>query len=35
MIDISKPHSSLIRVIKETNEITATFQVGENIFGKK
>jgi predicted ATP-dependent endonuclease of OLD family len=34
MIDISKPHSSLIRVVKETDETTATFQVGEDIFGK-
>ena len=34
MIDISKPHSSLIRVVKEQNETTATFQVGKDIFGK-
>jgi predicted ATP-dependent endonuclease of OLD family len=34
MIDISKPHSSLIRVVKEQDETTATFQVGEDIFGK-
>jgi predicted ATP-dependent endonuclease of OLD family len=34
MIDISKPHSSLIRVVKEQDEATATFQVGEDIFGK-
>lgn len=34
MIDISKPHSSLIRVVKERDETTATFQVGEDIFNK-
>jgi predicted ATP-dependent endonuclease of OLD family len=34
MIDISKPHSSLIRVVKESDETTATFQIGEDIFGK-
>ena len=34
MIDISKSHASLIRVVKSTDEITATFQVGEDIFGR-
>jgi predicted ATP-dependent endonuclease of OLD family len=34
MIDISKPHASLIRVVKNTDETTATFQVGEDIFGR-
>jgi predicted ATP-dependent endonuclease of OLD family len=34
MIDISKPHSSLIRVVKDENETTATYQVGEDIFGR-
>lgn len=33
MIDISKPHASLIRTIKETDETTHTFQVDEDIFG--
>ena len=34
MIDISKPHASLIRVVKNTDETTATFQVGEDVFGR-
>jgi predicted ATP-dependent endonuclease of OLD family len=34
MIDISKPHYSLIRVVKGTDENTTTFQVGEDVFGK-
>ena len=34
MIDISKKHSSLVRVIKDENENTRTFQVGDNIFQK-
>jgi predicted ATP-dependent endonuclease of OLD family len=34
MIDISKPHSSLIRIVKESDETTAAFQVGEDIFRK-
>jgi len=34
MIDISKPHASLIRVVKHENETTETFQVGEDIFGR-
>ena len=34
MIDISKPHSSLIRLVKNGDETTFTFQVGEDIFGK-
>jgi len=33
MIDISKPHASLIRVIKNSDETTATFQIGEDVFG--
>lgn len=33
MIDISKPHASLIRAVKEMDETTHTYQVGENIFG--
>lgn len=32
MVDISKPHSSLVRVIKDENEYTKTYQVGHNIF---
>lgn len=32
MIDISKPHSSLVRVIKNEDETTETFQVGDDIF---
>ena len=34
MIDVSKPHSSLIRAIKEKNEETHTYQVGKEIFAK-
>lgn len=34
MIDISQPHSSLIRVIKNTDEETQTYQVGETLFGR-
>lgn len=34
MIDISKPHSSLIRVVKDDDETTATYQVGDDIFGR-
>lgn len=34
MIDISKPHSSLIRVVKGSDENSATYQVGEDIFGR-
>jgi len=34
MIDISKPHASLIRVVKNTDEMTTTFQVGEDVFGR-
>ena len=33
MIDISKRHSSLIRVVKDVNENTCTYQVGEKVFG--
>ncbi len=32
MIDISKPHSSLIRVIKNSDESTELYQVDENLF---
>lgn len=32
MIDISKPHSSLVRVVKDKNEDIKTYQVGHNIF---
>ena len=32
MIDISKPHSSLVRVSKDGDEITKTYQVGEEVF---
>lgn len=34
MIDISKPHSSLIRATKDSNENTRTYQVGEDVFSK-
>ena len=34
MIDISKSHSSLIRVTKDNDETTSTFQVGDDVFGK-
>ena len=34
MIDISKPHASLIRVVKNVDETTTTFQVGDDIFGR-
>lgn len=34
MIDISKPHSSLIRVTKDANETSHTYQVGQNVFGR-
>jgi putative ATP-dependent endonuclease of the OLD family len=32
MIDISKPHSSLVRVIKKNDETTYTYQVGDEVF---
>jgi len=32
MIDISKPHSSLVRITKNDNETTCTHQVGHSIF---
>ncbi|MBN8856572.1 MAG: hypothetical protein BGO55_24020 [Sphingobacteriales bacterium 50-39] len=32
MIDISKPHSSLVRVIKNEDETTETHQVGDDVF---
>jgi predicted ATP-dependent endonuclease of OLD family len=34
MIDISKPHSSLVKVVKQTDETTQTYQIGENVFGR-
>lgn len=32
MVDISKPHCSLVRVCKEQNEETVSYQVGHSIF---
>jgi putative ATP-dependent endonuclease of OLD family len=32
MIDISKPHTSLVRVVKDLDETTKTFQVGDDVF---
>lgn len=32
MVDISKPHSSLVRVVKDSDENTKTYQVGHDIF---
>ncbi len=32
MIDISKQHSSLVRVAKDNDDTTKTFQVGHNVF---
>ena len=32
MIDISKPHSSLVRITKDPYETTRAFQVGEEVF---
>ncbi|KOS04819.1 hypothetical protein AM493_01240 [Flavobacterium akiainvivens] len=32
MIDISKPHSSLVRVVKRQDETTHTYQVGDEVF---
>jgi predicted ATP-dependent endonuclease of OLD family len=32
MIDISKPHSSLVRIVKKADESTQTYQVGHSIF---
>jgi predicted ATP-dependent endonuclease of OLD family len=32
MIDISKPHSSLVRVAKNSSEYTTTYQVGDEVF---
>ena len=34
MIDLSKPHSSLIRAIKNDDETTRTYQIGDSIFAK-
>ena len=32
MIDVSKPHSSLVRVVKESDESTKTYQADEDLF---
>jgi len=32
MIDISKPHSSLVRVVKNADETTEAYQVGDDVF---
>lgn len=32
MIDISRPHSSLVRIVKHKNEETETYQVGHTLF---
>ncbi len=32
MIDIAKPHSSLVRVLKDDNEASQTYQVGDDVF---
>lgn len=32
MIDISKPHSSLVRITKSGDEFTKTYQVGDEVF---
>ncbi len=32
MVDISKPHSSLVRVLKDNDECTQTYQVGDDVF---
>lgn len=34
MIDISRPHASLIRAVKDMNENTITYQVDEDVFAK-
>lgn len=34
MIDVSRPHASLVRTIKESDEITKTYQVDEDVFNK-
>lgn len=34
MIDVSRPHASLVRAIKIAGEETETFQVGEDVFNK-
>lgn len=34
MIDVSKPHSSLIRTVKLNGEETKTYQIGDEIFAK-
>ena len=34
MIDISKPHSSLIRAVKDADENTKTYQIGQDVFAK-
>lgn len=32
LIDISRPHTSLVRMVRESNGNTALYQVGENLF---
>lgn len=32
MIDISRPHSSLVRIVKHDDETTSTYQVGHTLF---
>jgi len=34
MIDISKPHSSIVRIIKDGDETTHSIQVGDNVFSE-
>lgn len=34
MIDVSRPHASLVRAVKDESEETKTFQVGEDVFNK-
>lgn len=34
MIDVSRPHASLVRTIKESDETTKTYQVDEDVFNK-
>jgi len=34
MIDLSKPHSSLVRLVKQDDESTKTYQVGDDLFQK-
>ena len=34
MIDVSRPHASLVRAVKDSDEKTKTYQVGEDVFNK-